>query len=446
MANRKQQGKPLSKKRSAEAADPKSSEAEIEARREELAKSVAAIESKPHMVYIRYLLTKRTNIRYINNELYRIGFSAAREKVLVNYYFAVIKPFIKDFKLAKLYTKYEKDLEKFASVTHNVSNKAPIGEDILNYRTEVAPNESLATDFCMFCRALGIEKAWSREIVSSYGTHVEMIPTDCEGKRLIPFYSAANLENVINSDRRNIVEQMIIQGVPDARIVAYLKTTFGETLERQDISMYRSVFFNVQTDSIEKNIHTLQIEKANLENVLADASKVVGRFTDLSIGERRMYVSQLKKRIAEIEETTKTLRMALTNINFQRSVSSSSEIAEMFLDIMNRGYSRFKDLDDLHDRDIPGLQAQTMKIIMSGYEKFVEAKERGQEKTGDVTMQVGEMYKQRLEEIEASDKQRANSSIDEDGGEGFDDDINLDNVGGIEELGANYSTDSEDDE
>ena len=132
--------------------------------------------------------------------------------------------------------------------------------------------------------------------------------------------------------------------------------------------------------------------------------------------------------------------MAQTNMNFQRGVSNSNEIANMFLDIMNRGYSRFKDLDEMHDRDIPGLQAQTMKIISASYEKFLEAKERGQEKQGDITKQVGEMYKERLEEIGASDKERANASIRESGYEGFDDEINLDDIGGIEELGANYNS------
>ena len=94
----------------------------------------------------------------------------------------------------------------------------------------------------------------------------------------------------------------------------------------------------------------------------------------------------------------------------------------------------------MHDRDIPGLQAQTMKIISASYEKFLEAKERGQEKQGDITKQVGEMYKERLEEIGASDKERANASIRESGYEGFDDEINLDDIGGIEELGANYNS------
>lgn len=434
----KKQGKPLNKRQPKKAAETEELSAEeLEARRVELAKAVSIIESKPHMVYIRYLLTKRTNIRYINNELYRIGFSAAREGVLANYYFAVIKPFIKDFRLTRLYAKYEKDI---INMQQRNFSRSPVGEDLLSYRTEVAPNEAMATDFCMFCRALGIDKAWSKEILSSYGTHIELIPTDENGKRIIAASVNTSIENVINSDHRNLIEQMILQGVPDARITTYIRTNFGEELIPNDISIYRNIFFNVQTDSVEKNMAILQREKENLASVLQDAQRTVGRFVQLSVGERQMYVSQLKRRISEIEDTLKTLQMAQTNMNFQRGVSNSNEIANMFLDIMNRGYSRFKDLDEMHDRDIPGLQAQTMKIISASYEKFLEAKERGQEKQGDITKQVGEMYKERLEEIGASDKERANASIRESGYEGFDDDINLDDIGGIEELGANYNS------
>ena len=55
-------------------------------------KTVEIIENKPHVRWIRYLLTKRYSPIEIKRELQRLGLSAPHEKPLVVYYLTVIDP------------------------------------------------------------------------------------------------------------------------------------------------------------------------------------------------------------------------------------------------------------------------------------------------------------------------------------------------------------------
>ena len=102
-------------------------------REEEIARAISIIESKPHMLYIRYLLTKKLSFRFINNELYRLGLSATSEKTLADYYMSVIDPVVRKYSLSKLYQDYKKLATNI--ITKGKADGAEV--ETLNYKLEI---------------------------------------------------------------------------------------------------------------------------------------------------------------------------------------------------------------------------------------------------------------------------------------------------------------------
>ena len=74
---------------------------------EKVRKTVRIMESKPHIKYIRYLLTKRFSPIQIKRELQRLGLSAPHEEPMIVYYLAVIDPIVKKNGLSDTYSSYK---------------------------------------------------------------------------------------------------------------------------------------------------------------------------------------------------------------------------------------------------------------------------------------------------------------------------------------------------
>ena len=195
----------------------------------------------------------------------------------------------------------------------------------------------------------------------------------------------------------------------------------------------------MKLNSLEKSIEVLKGEKNALTAVLKDLNRGVGRFKDEELGVKKVYRDMLQKRINDIQVLLKSFQMAHTDATFQRGAFDLNEAERMFTEIMSKAYDRFNELEKHHDRDVPSVQAQVMRIMSMAYDKAMDAKER-MPKGGDksTNMQFGELYKQRLSEIHASNREQANEALRAAGFEPFDDDMNINEIGGVDELGVNY--------
>ena len=406
-------------------------------REEEIARAISIIESKPHMLYIRYLLTKKLSFRFINNELYRLGLSATSEKTLADYYMSVIDPVVRKYSLSKLYQDYKKLATNI--ITKGKADGAEV--ETLNYKLEISKNEDLSSKFCMMVKSLDLGKVWTSEIYQAHGSNIENMPTDGDGVRIldITILSAKTVDKVLVSEHRSLIEEMILEGIPDVRIEKYCTSKLKTKISAAEISVYRSVFFNMKLNSLEKSIEVLKGEKNALTAVLKDLNRGVGRFKDEELGVKKVYRDMLQKRINDIQVLLKSFQMAHTDATFQRGAFDLNEAERMFTEIMSKAYDRFNELEKHHDRDVPSVQAQVMRIMSMAYDKAMDAKER-MPKGGDkaTNMQFGELYKQRLSEIHASNREQANEALRAAGFEPFDDDMNINEIGGVDELGVNY--------
>lgn len=411
-----------------------------EERAGEISRAISIIESKPHMLYVRYLLTKRFGVRYINNELYRLGLSAASEKSLADYYLAVVDPVIRKHGLSKVYADYKK-------IAQNIVAKGKadgVSCETLSYRWEISKNEDLSAKFCFMINDLDITKIWSSEIYKAHGSSVDNLPTDKDGVRIIPSTSLClgSVDKVLLSDYRSQIEEMILEGIADKHIEETCARTFKQKITAEEISTYRYVFFNMQLNTLEKNIEALQSEKNALIAVLKDLQRGIGRFKDISIGDKKTYNDILTERINSLQVLLRSYQKAHTDGVFQRSAQDITSAEKIFTDIMLRASNRFLQLDEYSDRDVPAVQAQIMRIMTMAYDKAVDARDRmphGGAGQKSVNEQQAELYKQRLEEIYAQDKEKANEALKQAGIEPFSDEIDFNEIGGIEELGVNYN-------
>lgn len=416
-----------------------------ETRRQEISKAVLIIESKPHVRYIRYLLTKKTSPRFISSELYKIGLSAASESVMIDYYFAVIDPLVKSFGLSKIYSDYRKKLTQRKLKS---PDKCQFVYDILKYKLQVAENADLAARFCEFVKALEIDAIWMQEIFQAHGCKTENMPVNKAGERILNVSSPGRaVDKILNFEHRHVVEQLILEGVPDTRIAKYCRETLKSKITDNDVALYRTIFFNTQLNSIEKNIEILNNEKRALTAILSDVNRGIGRFRDADIGTRKTYRDQLKIRVNELDETLRTLKMAHTDIAYNKNQLDVANIEKMFGDIIMKSHERYNELNAQHDRDIPGLQSQVVKIMATAYDKWMDARERigpngGISKDKDVQTQFGEIYKKRLDDIISEDKEKANEALKAAGFSEFEEDIDLNEIEGVDELGINV-TDAE---
>ena len=90
--------------------------------------TIEGLEKKPHIKYIRYLLSKRYSPIVIKKELQKLGLSAPHEKPLTVYYLAVIDPLIKHFGLSKTYADYKNKLLRANA------KRGDYSKGLLNYR------------------------------------------------------------------------------------------------------------------------------------------------------------------------------------------------------------------------------------------------------------------------------------------------------------------------
>lgn len=398
-----------------------------------VASSVKAVENKPHVRYIRYLITKRYSPSSIRLELQRVGLSSPNETVITKYYLEVIDPIVKQFGLGELYSGYKSKLL-------SKNQRCAFSKNILNYRIDIGDNPELQTKFCKFVKFVETDTLWCSEI---YRFHqiAQNMPVDENGDKIIDTtQSFSSTDKILTSEKRYLVDKMIVEGLNNSRISEYCRNTLKIQVYDYDVRLYKKIFFNIQCQNLEQKLKLLEIEKQSLEEFLKTFD-VTSEDEDLGIGEKAVIKKQSERRIEELNGSIKTLNAMFTD-NAQNLASLEGADFEMiFSDIVLRAYDRFRKLDSYADRDVVDGLAKVAKIMISSHDKVEQIMKESRGNPGtDRSSQavIMELVKKRTDEIAEEELNRANAALAKFGNEPLDPDINLDDIGGIEEVGSSY--------
>ena len=392
-------------------------------------KTVENMEAKPHIKWIRYLLSKRYSPISIRRELQRLGLSTPHEKPIIIYYLAVIDPIVKKYKLGSVYADYKRKLT-------SKNKRGAYALHILKYRLEdaIIDNPTTEANFCRFVNELEISECWSTEIIRYYGK-VENVPTDDYGNKIIKanFYKRS-MDKLLMHPKRYLIDKMLLENVPNNRIVDYVNKNFKDMkIFEYDIRYYKEIFFNTRNYDTEGKIKLISAEKNELEimynSVEADE--------DIELGEKTAILSKTKERIKELEENIKMLNSMYSESAMRSLELQRENIPKLFEEIIYAGYKRFENLDQYKDRDVVDPLMKITRMMGYAFEKSEESR-KSINSANDMTRDSAKnetmmgLYRSRVEEY----YQEQQESLKE-AQQLFDDSEDLDditNVEGLEEL------------
>ncbi|MEG0728220.1 MAG: hypothetical protein RR420_01220 [Anaerovoracaceae bacterium] len=399
-------------------------------------KSIRNIENKPHTKYIRYLMSKKYSPISIRRELTKLGLSSPHEPALAAYYLNVLDPVVKELGLGELYSDYKRKLLKKDNV------KCDYNRSLLNYRLHVGGKADLEVKFHKFVRYIGCSDVWIGEIYRFHGSASRM-PVDEYGERILECTSTCkNTERILTHPKRYLIDKLILENIPDARIVKYIRDNFKASINEYDVAAYKRCFFNIKVNNTEDRIKTLEMELSSLKQLVKDVD-TTRDYSEMSVGEKMSLKDSAKKRIKELEANIRTLSALYSEYANKVANSDKADFEAMFAEICVKSFARFNDLDKSRDRDVVDPLIKTAKMMGFAYDKM-ESIKANKSSTTDKGAGVAmvELYKKRQDEIEKEERERFAKLA----GNNMCGDFNLENmdpydIGGVENLGVNADVD-----
>lgn len=398
--------------------------------------TVKRIEAKPHVKYIRYLLTKGYSPISIKKELQKLGLSAPHEGPLTIYYLAVIDPIVKSLKLSYVYADYRNRLLRANN------KKGDYSKNIINFRLKFGNDPDGQIKFCEFIKTLELEELWCAELYKYYGSASAM-PCYENGQRIITAHGSnrqvtgKSITKILSFDKRYVIDKMLLENVSCERITKYCKDNLKLNVNIPDILLYKNSFFNVRAQTIEEKIESLVNEKGALEQALKDSTDMVGDFAAYSIGEKITFEEQTKRRIRELDNSIKGLNALYKDTAVKLAEIHERDFESMFADIVGKAYERFSDLDKERDRDVVDPLFKTVKMMIAAHDKVTTIQSNKGSAAGTDKHSQGtllQLYGTRVEEIFEEQKQRvARETGDVNFGQ-----IDIDAIEGIEETGISF--------
>lgn len=414
---------------------------------------IEAVEKKPHATYIKYLLTKRAGLNMITDEMHKLGLSCPSTEYLKKYFQVQMEPLIRKNGLVSLYSEYKAKINGRVVAKSKKATKNEFISSILKYAIDIGDEPVLQAKFCTFIKEMGVEVPWAWEINRFHGT-VENYPKDSNGVRILSSgLSKANVNRVAASPNRSIIEKLMLQNISNARISKYCKESLKEDINEKDLGAFREVFFNTQLNSLEDNIKMLQDEKKAQLAIIHDIRQSTAEYEEMPIGERAELERIINRRVNEIDENLRAINAAYNDLSYDAKAESENNFEAMFADIAKRAYRKYCSYDNANDRDVAGPLAQVSKVMIAAHDKIERIRESaaGSNKSSSldddgVKHAIGNLYRGRLDEIEAEEKEKANERLRQSGLLILDTDVNPDEIGGVEELGAEFKAEDEEDE
>lgn len=405
--------------------------------------AINAIEKKPHAMYIKYLLSKRCGPSFIISELHKLGLSAPSNDFLVDYFNLQVDPLIRKNKITKLYADYK------AKINGRKRGVQEYASRIINFKTEIGDADAVTqANFCKFIKELGVEEAWMWEITRCYKV-VENFPKDENGIRILSSnLGKTQLNKVASSKNRYIIEKLLLENISIQGISRYTKETLKDPMTSLDISMFKEVFFNTKLNTIEQNIEIVENELKSQMEVLRDIKAGAKQFATLPPGDKAIMERQVSQRINELDDNLRNLKASHSDLSYNTKAVNTGNYRAMFEDVMIRGYKKFCSYDQSNDRDIASSMAKVAKIMSEAHDKIDKIDHETNRAEGlddlGVRENLASLQQERLDEIEREEKERANAALAEAGMPALDDNLDLNDIGGVEELGLDFVEDEKD--
>jgi hypothetical protein len=398
---------------------------------EKVRKTIMAIESKPHVRYIRYLLTKRYSPTSIKKELFRLGLSAPHEPNLIAYYLYLIDPIVKQLGVSKYYADYKNKLLR-------KNSRCDFAKEIINYRLDLGDDLDGQIKFLKFIKAIEVDELWLKELYAFYGSS-DRFPLDETGHKIVEVATPnKNAEKILVQPKRYLIDKMILENVADSRIAKYCREQFKIPINDYDVRAYKISFFNITNQSIEDKIKALEVEKNSLNALLIDLEN--GSF-EIDLGEKMLIQKQTEQRKAELDDNIKMLNAVFSDIAHKQTMANIDNFEQMFADVVTRAYTRYVKLDRDIDRDVVDPLFKVARIMGFAHDKVESIKNTSQGKANTDThsqSELLELYKKRVDEVMGEEKQRANAELESNGDSAMEDQVDPDDIAGIEELGVSF--------
>lgn len=408
---------------------------------DKLRRTVRVIEAKPHIRYIRYLITKRYSPVVIKKELYKLALSAPHEPNIIAYYTSVIDPIVRKHGLGQLYGDYKNKMLRGIN-----GAASPYAKDILNYSLDIGNDSDLEIRFQKFLKELEVDSLWIKEILRYYGS-ASRFPLDENGNRILvgSIIKAHCYETILVHPKRHIIDKMILEGVAETRIAKYCTEKLKLALMFRDIVSYKKIFFNIKSRTLEEKLKVLEVERNSLNVFISDLLKT-SLADEIEIGDRVNLRKRAEDRVLELDENIKALNMVYSNIASQVGINDADDFESIFTDIMARGYKRYVELDSYKDRDVVDPMFKIAKMVTLAHDKLESMKSGHGNNFMDQhsQTQIVELYKKRVEEVMEEQMERANRELIEAGIEPIDEDLIPEQILGIEDLGFNMDVKEKD--
>ena len=318
--------------------------------------AVLSVQNKGHVRYIRYLLSKRVPPTSMKKELGRLSLSAPDRNTLAIYFEHLVLPMIRECGLTEYYTNY---YERLATGKAEKDTTPTLSFDVT-----FEDNDADRIAFCRFIRNLEIEDMWSREIVRYYGG-IHHIPQNEQGERIIKVVKPRNVENILTSPRKYVIDKLLLENVPATRIEAYLWEKYKIKISDVDISAYAKYFFNFERRDIETLIEQLINERNSVESDL----EILYNNDELTLGDKAATASQYEQKIKFLDETISELNTRYSELSYQQGLDEKVSLELIIEDIIKRGYDRFKMLDRATDRDVVKPITDISKMVFTAIDK-----------------------------------------------------------------------------
>lgn len=404
--------------------------------------TISIVESKGHVLYIRYLLTKRFGLRGLEMELKKMGLSAPSIDSLIAYFNEIIWPAAEKFGVASLYADYRNKinhLDKFK--TYNFSR------NILRYRVEMDDKLDLQPKLMKFFYYLDIDSMWITELYKYYKT-VGNFPLDTDGTKILDtsFLAASNaarsVEKIIQCPKRYLIDQMILQDVSARRIAEYAKRNLNLNIIEHEVMMYKKVFFNIRSASLAEQIEKMTQEKNWLEQELSSlGSSHTVEYQSMEPGDRVAMQRTLQQRLQEVEHTIFTLNARHNEAISLLATDQFMDTKQMLLNMTNIAYSKFVEVSQCTDRDAIKPMLDLTRMVTMASDRL--EKEEGQMGKNTAAINGADPYAQRellkLCNAQISEMKVPNGPLGDLDNMG----IGMDDIDGIDELGINFKDEND---
>ena len=268
------------------------------------------------------------------------------------------------------------------------------------------------------------------------------LPVDSDGNRILKTTTSTrgskSIEKILTFEKRYLIDRFLLENVPFERISKYCRENLKLNVYDADIKLYRTMFFNIQTQTIEDKIRSLEVEKNSLSTLLNDIEDGVGEYADFSMGEKITLIDQTNKRIEELSDNIKGLNMLYTDAAVRVAEANERSFEDMFADVVGRAYKRFTQLDGYKDRDVVDPLFKTARMMSFAHDKVESIKAMSGKGSGNNDKHsqsvLLQLYSQRIDEIVDEQKQRV-SEITGDSSYG---NVTFDDIEGIGELGLAF--------